>query len=273
MTCYFAGGALGSAVGAAAYESGGWARVCQLGALLGVAAVMLGRPRGTPARPAPLVGLTDRSDPVGASVGSSVDGCTDPDPHPGQLALARRPGPGRDGRVRPRRRPRRRRRSPALPRVARPQLASLLRGGRRGSGHRGGRRPAARPRRPASRWCCSPPGRMGVQRHTHDWLVRNDLRWDLLVMRDIGDYDLAAEFKRAPSTSCGPPASSRSWPSRTTSATSPCSAARHPLRLHPLRLLRLGHRRARPAGQLTYRRLARGQAVLSGRTSPWRSSW
>lgn len=38
MTCYFAGGALGSAVGAAAYEAGGWARVCQLGAVLGVAA-------------------------------------------------------------------------------------------------------------------------------------------------------------------------------------------------------------------------------------------
>lgn len=38
MTCYFAGGALGSAVGAAAYDAGGWARVCQLGAGLGVAA-------------------------------------------------------------------------------------------------------------------------------------------------------------------------------------------------------------------------------------------
>ncbi|CAN5728895.1 MFS transporter [soil metagenome] len=39
MTCYFAGGALGSAIGAAAYEAGGWARVCQLGALLGLLAV------------------------------------------------------------------------------------------------------------------------------------------------------------------------------------------------------------------------------------------
>jgi hypothetical protein len=34
-----------------------------------------------------------------------------------------------------------------------------------------------------------------VQRQTHDWLVRNDLRWDLLVMRKTGDYDLASEFK------------------------------------------------------------------------------
>lgn len=45
MTCYFAGGALGSAVGAAAYESGGWARVCQLGALLGLLATAAAAPR------------------------------------------------------------------------------------------------------------------------------------------------------------------------------------------------------------------------------------
>ncbi len=36
---------------------------------------------------------------------------------------------------------------------------------------------------------------MAVQVQTHDWLERNHLRWDLLVMRDLGDYDLAAEFK------------------------------------------------------------------------------
>ncbi len=34
-----------------------------------------------------------------------------------------------------------------------------------------------------------------VQAQTHDWLGRNDLRWDLLIMRDTGDYDLAREFK------------------------------------------------------------------------------
>ena len=38
---------------------------------------------------------------------------------------------------------------------------------------------------------------MSVQPQTHEWLVRNDLRWDLLVMRDVGDYDLAADFKAA----------------------------------------------------------------------------
>lgn len=34
-----------------------------------------------------------------------------------------------------------------------------------------------------------------VQRHTLGWLERNDLRWDLLVMRDAGDYDDASSFK------------------------------------------------------------------------------
>ena len=36
---------------------------------------------------------------------------------------------------------------------------------------------------------------LSVQRQTHDWLTRNQLRWDALVMRDTGDYDLAPEFK------------------------------------------------------------------------------
>jgi len=35
-----------------------------------------------------------------------------------------------------------------------------------------------------------------VRNHTLGWLERNDLRWDLLVMRDHGDYDYAREFKR-----------------------------------------------------------------------------
>lgn len=39
MTIYFVGGALGSAGGAAAHDSGGWGRTCALGACLGVAAV------------------------------------------------------------------------------------------------------------------------------------------------------------------------------------------------------------------------------------------
>ena len=34
-----------------------------------------------------------------------------------------------------------------------------------------------------------------VQSHTLGWLERNDLRWDLLVMRDAGDYDDASRFK------------------------------------------------------------------------------
>jgi predicted MFS family arabinose efflux permease len=39
MTCYFAGGAIGSALSAAVYSSGGWGAVCWLGGGLGVAAL------------------------------------------------------------------------------------------------------------------------------------------------------------------------------------------------------------------------------------------
>lgn len=36
-----------------------------------------------------------------------------------------------------------------------------------------------------------------VQEQTLEWLQRYKLRWDLLVMRDYGDYTAAREFKRA----------------------------------------------------------------------------
>lgn len=35
-----------------------------------------------------------------------------------------------------------------------------------------------------------------VQPQTTSWLKRYDLRWDLLIMRDFGDYAAAREFKR-----------------------------------------------------------------------------
>ena len=35
-----------------------------------------------------------------------------------------------------------------------------------------------------------------VQRQTLDWIERMDLRWDLLIMRDFGDYGASREFKR-----------------------------------------------------------------------------
>lgn len=35
-----------------------------------------------------------------------------------------------------------------------------------------------------------------VQAATLSWLKRYELRWDLLVMRDIGDYGASREFKR-----------------------------------------------------------------------------
>lgn len=36
-----------------------------------------------------------------------------------------------------------------------------------------------------------------VQPQTRAWLERFDLRWDLLIMRDYGDYAAAREFKRS----------------------------------------------------------------------------
>ena len=38
MVCYFAGGAIGSALGGALYEHHGWAGVCVLGAAIGIMA-------------------------------------------------------------------------------------------------------------------------------------------------------------------------------------------------------------------------------------------
>lgn len=35
-----------------------------------------------------------------------------------------------------------------------------------------------------------------VRRITLEWLERNDLRWDLLVMRPYGDYGKSTDFKR-----------------------------------------------------------------------------
>lgn len=35
-----------------------------------------------------------------------------------------------------------------------------------------------------------------VQEQTLGWLERYDLRWDLLIMRDVGDYQASRSFKR-----------------------------------------------------------------------------
>jgi phosphoglycolate phosphatase-like HAD superfamily hydrolase len=37
---------------------------------------------------------------------------------------------------------------------------------------------------------------MRVRPHTLGWLQRYALRWDLLIMRDFGDYDVVDHFKR-----------------------------------------------------------------------------
>lgn len=42
--------------------------------------------------------------------------------------------------------------------------------------------------------CTARPARVAPQ--TLDWLERNNLRWDLLIMRDHGDYSIAREYKQ-----------------------------------------------------------------------------
>lgn len=37
---------------------------------------------------------------------------------------------------------------------------------------------------------------ISVQPQTLDWLERHDLRWDLLIMREYGDYQASTTFKR-----------------------------------------------------------------------------
>jgi hypothetical protein len=36
---------------------------------------------------------------------------------------------------------------------------------------------------------------LSVQATTVSWLTRYELRWDLLIMRDVGDYSTATQFK------------------------------------------------------------------------------
>lgn len=68
MTCYFIGASLGSAVGAAAYDAGGWAATCGLGAGLAVAATLTALPGSR----------TDRTfaelSPDGSTLGASPSG-------------------------------------------------------------------------------------------------------------------------------------------------------------------------------------------------------
>ena len=45
--------------------------------------------------------------------------------------------------------------------------------------------------------CCSPPGPHRVHHLTEAWLRRYDIRWDLLIMRPWGDYELARDFKQS----------------------------------------------------------------------------
>ena len=66
-----------------------------------------------------------------------------------------------------------------------------------------------------------------VRPQTLAWLDRYKLRWDLLIMRDFGDYSALTRASSArPSPSCAATASTCASRSRTTAATSTCSTAR-----------------------------------------------
>ena len=117
------------------------------------------------------------------------------------------------------------------------EVAPLLDGARRTDAGRAAHRPAAAGAAPD-------PG----------WLDRYKLRWDLLIMRDVGDYSASrASFKRE--DACAPCARygfDLPWRSRTTAATSTCSTEGIPcVYIHsgyvamspPTRVIR---RRARP---------------------------
>jgi hypothetical protein len=68
------------------------------------------------------------------------------------------------------------------------------------------------------------PGR--VHHLTEAWLRHYKIRWDVLLMRPWGDYDMARDFKQSSVGSCGSSASSSGSRSRTTAATSRCSGRR-----------------------------------------------
>ena len=65
-----------------------------------------------------------------------------------------------------------------------------------------------------------------VRPQTLAWLDRYKLRWDLLIIRDYGDYSASRSFKRDAVDDLRPSGSTCAWPSRTTAATSTCSTPR-----------------------------------------------
>ena len=48
----------------------------------------------------------------------------------------------------------------------------------------------------AGGWFALQPRVTTVQTTTVAWLTRYELRWDLLIMRDFGDYDASRDFKQ-----------------------------------------------------------------------------
>ena len=153
---------------------------------------------------------------------------------------------------------------PALHRGAAPGLARVLRRVRRGPGHRRGAARCSTCSTPTLQIVLLTARPHRVTYLTEAWLRRYEIRWDLLIMRPWGDYDLARDFKQATVWELrsagfelrarvrGRPPQRRDVPLRG-----------HPLPLRPLRLLRLSRWSAR---RLAARRAAAGSQLGSQRT-------
>ena len=129
--------------------------------------------------------------------------------------------------------------------------ASTSSSGRAATGRPSSRRPArtrSSTRSPGSSSCSTPTCAIvlltarpiSVQRQTLGWLERHDLRWDLLVMREWGDYGAVARLQAGRRPRAAP---LRLRPAPRLRGRPP--QRRHvpprgrPLHLHPLRLLRV----------------------------------
>ena len=116
---------------------------------------------------------------------------------------------------------------PALPRGAAPRLAGVLRRVRRRPGDRGDARRCSTSSIPSSRSCCSPPARTACTTSPRPGSRRYEIRWDLLIMRPWGDYELSRDFKQSTVWELRELGFElRARRSRTTAATSRCSAPR-----------------------------------------------
>lgn len=104
-----------------------------------------------------------------------------------------------------------------------------------------------------------------VHHLTEAWLRHYDIRWDLLLMRPWGDYEMSASSSRVRCGTSGPTASTCAWPSRTTAATWRCSAPRASPASTSTRVTTIELSRSSPVGD---GRRIRQEACDSGDSQP-----